>query len=190
MTHAAISLQNDLRKLQPVTLSEGDPAAEGKLPAGVLEELSKNLAKLAKHQFRATQSMEAMAEACRRAEEQAEEHRRSAARMAETRRQDAIRLLGIVDAVDDAAIVARQIGDARWTERLDRLASRLLQTLAGMGVSEIPARGNPFNEELHEALETVPQTPESGAGTVHEVVSRGFLYEGRVVRRAQVITTR
>jgi len=190
MTDDAISLQSELRKLRLVDLAETDPAADRTLREGVLVELSKNLARLAKHQFRSTQSMEAMAEACRRAEEQAQEHRRDAARMAETRRQDAIRLLGIVDAVDDAAIVARQIGDARWTERLDRLASRLLQTLAGMGVSEIPARGNPFNEELNEALETVPQTPESGPGTVQEVVSRGFLYEGKVVRRAQVITTR
>jgi molecular chaperone GrpE len=190
MTDDAISLQNELRKLRPVDLSEVDAAANPAPSAGVLEEISKNLARLAKHQFRITQSMETMAEACRRAEEQAEEHRRAAARMAETRRQDAVRVLGIVDAVDDAAIVARQIGDARWTERLDRLASRLLQTLAGMGVSEIPARGNPFNEELHEALETVAQTPEAGPGVVHEVVSRGFLYEGKVVRRAQVITTR
>lgn len=69
-----------------------------------------------------------------------------------------------------------------------RLVLRRFQdTLSRQGLSEIAARGSLFDPRLHDAVQEVPGGAGQQDGEVVEVLSRGYLLDGRVIRPATVI---
>lgn len=64
----------------------------------------------------------------------------------------------------------------------------LLETLAKNGIEEINPVGEKLNPELHEALTVVPN-PDLEPNTIIQVVQKGYVLHGRVVRSAQVIVS-
>ncbi len=69
-----------------------------------------------------------------------------------------------------------------------RLVLRRFQdTLKRQGLLEIEADGAPFDPRLHEAVHEIPAGPGQREGDVAEVLRRGYLLDGRVIRPATVI---
>ena len=69
-----------------------------------------------------------------------------------------------------------------------RLVLRRFQdTLKRQGLLEIEAGGAPFDPRLHEAVQEIPAGPGQREGDVVEVLRRGYLLDGRVMRPATVI---
>ncbi|MFG0263035.1 MAG: nucleotide exchange factor GrpE [Novipirellula sp. JB048] len=68
------------------------------------------------------------------------------------------------------------------------VAKQLDETLAKYDVHEIPAEGEPFDPNFHEAISQVP-SDEHAAGTVTHVALSGFKMHDRVVRASQVIVS-
>lgn len=69
-----------------------------------------------------------------------------------------------------------------------RLVLRRFQdTLKRQGLLEIEADGAPFDPRLHEAVQEIPAGPGQREGDVTEVLRRGYLLDGRVIRPATVI---
>lgn len=69
-----------------------------------------------------------------------------------------------------------------------RLVLRRFQdTLKRQGLLEIEADGAPFDPRLHEAVQEVPAGSGQREGDVAEVLRRGYLLDGRVIRPATVI---
>ena len=69
-----------------------------------------------------------------------------------------------------------------------RLVLRRFQdTLKRQGLLEIEAGGAPFDPRLHEAVQEVPAGPGQREGDVVEVLRRGYLLDGRVIRPATVV---
>ena len=69
-----------------------------------------------------------------------------------------------------------------------RLVLRRFQdTLKRQGLLEIEADGAPFDPRLHEAVQEIPAGPGQREGDVTEVLQRGYLLDGRVIRPATVI---
>ena len=75
--------------------------------------------------------------------------------------------------VDGVSMVAKQFDD----------------TLAKFGVKEIPAEGELFDPNVHEAVSQIP-SPDHAEGTVAHVAAAGFQMHDRVVRPAQVVVSR
>jgi molecular chaperone GrpE len=75
-------------------------------------------------------------------------------------------------------LMALVTGYAMSLERIER-------TLAQHGLEVIPTVGEPFDPELMEVVEAIPD-PERFSGEVAEEVRRGYLWRGRVFRFAQV----
>lgn len=61
----------------------------------------------------------------------------------------------------------------------------LKRNLELLGIIPIGAPGEPFNPELHEAINSLPGTPEQ-SGTIAEVVQVGFVKDERLIRPARV----
>jgi len=61
----------------------------------------------------------------------------------------------------------------------------LKRNLELLGITPIGAPGEPFNPELHEALNSLPGGPEQ-SGTIAEVVQLGFARDERLIRPARV----
>lgn len=64
---------------------------------------------------------------------------------------------------------------------------RFRDTLKRQGLLEIEADGAPFDPRVHEAVQEVPAGPGQREGDVTEVLRRGYLLDGRVIRPATVI---
>jgi molecular chaperone GrpE len=63
------------------------------------------------------------------------------------------------------------------------------QTLARHGVEVVDPAGQPFDPDLHEAMQAVP-TADAAPDTVVQVVQKGLVLNGRLVRPARVLVAR
>ena len=64
----------------------------------------------------------------------------------------------------------------------------LLQVLGKFGVSAVSAAGEAFDPQLHEAVGQLPST-EHAAGTIVDVLQKGYLLRDRLVRPALVVVS-
>jgi molecular chaperone GrpE len=191
MTHPTLALDvgAEIARLVPIDLEAADEAAAAPL-VEQWEEVSRTLARLGKQQLRANQSVEFLEGQLADAKERADEHRREAARLREEARQNAQTLLDLVDTLDDLAVFARQLRDERWIAHAERMLAKALRVFGQLGLAEIPALGEAFDPKEHEAAQSVERAADQRPYEVVEVIQRGFRYNGQVLRRAQVITTR
>lgn len=196
------SIQDELRSLRPLSDNSLDESVSpGPTEASTSWDLiAKALARLGKQQLRANQQTELAVEEMRvtleqsrsaheALREQADDWRRRAQRLESDAREARLAALNILDALDDLAAVARQKSDPQWTSRVERLTARTLDALAEMGLTEVPTQDVTFDERTHEIIDTVDRGSKESYQVV-EVLRRGFRFQGAVLRRAQVITTR
>ena len=95
-------------------------------------------------------------------------------------------LLPILDDLERALGAAEQHEEAKVIEGVKLVEQSLRSALAKEGLVEISTDG-PFDPHVHEALLTQPSDAE--AGSVLEVVQRGYRLGDRVVRPARVIVS-
>jgi len=97
------------------------------------------------------------------------------------------RLLPIIDTLELALRVA---SGAKSTEKLiagvEMVFKQLLTELEHLGLKSVDSEGMEFDPMLHEAMQKV-RTGEVEAGHVNQVIRRGFTFEEKLVRAAQVI---
>jgi molecular chaperone GrpE len=93
-------------------------------------------------------------------------------------------LLPILDGLERALGAAEQHEEAKVIEGVKLVEQSLRSALGKEGLVEISTDG-PFDPHVHEALLTQPSDAE--AGSVLEVVQRGYRLGDRVVRPARVI---
>lgn len=99
-------------------------------------------------------------------------------------------LLPVVDSLGRALEAADRHEGGQIIAGLRLVAEQLRGTLAGQGLDEIDVQpGVLFDPSFHEAV--VMQESESGEeGTVLQVLERGYLLHGRLLRPAKVIVVR
>ena len=73
------------------------------------------------------------------------------------------------------------------SEGIRLVLRRFQDTLKRQGLLEIEADGAPFDPRMHEAVQEIPAGPGQREGDVAEVLRRGYLLDGRVIRPATVI---
>ena len=173
-----------LKELELQLLAEGSGAIE--LPDSELGLVAELRRKIGQQQMRGAQVHESALEQLRG---ELQLCRRQCDELVERAHDDRLRVLEWMDALDDVLRLARQSGDARLVGWLDRLVKRGLETLAFLGVEETPSEGQVFDETVHEAIDVVPLDGRQ-SGEIVEVVRRGFLRDGRLLRRTQVTVAR
>src|SRR5437660_6658024 len=97
---------------------------------------------------------------------------------------DAIRsLLPIIDSFERALQVKSEPGDFR--SGVELIYKQLQDALAKLGVRAIPAKGEPFDPHVHEAIEMV-ETSDAADHEVLEELQRGYKFKDRLLRPAMV----
>ena len=71
---------------------------------------------------------------------------------------------------------------------IDMTMKELLSVFEGNGIKPVPAEGQPFDHNIHEAVQQV-ENPDVPANTVMQVLRRGFVLQDRLLRPAQVIVS-
>ena len=95
-------------------------------------------------------------------------------------------LLAVYD--DLARALSVSVDDpAQLIPGIQAVREGLQRNLGALGITEIGAKGDPFNPDLHEALTAVPASNPEAADTIAEVVQTGFIRGDRLIRPARVV---
>ena len=93
-------------------------------------------------------------------------------------------LLPIMDDLERAlASVPAEFEESNWTEGIKLIYNKFKATLEARGLTEIEARGEPFDPSLHEAV----MQQEGEEGMVIEETQKGYSFRGKVIRPSLVI---
>jgi molecular chaperone GrpE len=98
-----------------------------------------------------------------------------------------LKLLPVIDDIERAVgYIPAELADNQWVKGVSSLGKNLEKSLLDLGVTRIPAVGQPFDPNLHEAISA------EGEGA-HEIVSEelraGYMLDGQVVRHSMVRVT-
>ena len=72
-------------------------------------------------------------------------------------------------------------------EGVKLVQQKFITSLTSRGLEEMKAAGEEFNPDLHEAITNIPAPSEDMKGKVVEVMEKGYLLNGKVIRFAKVI---
>ena len=143
----------------------------------------------------ARKETEQLRDAALRAQAETENVRRRATRDVENAHRFALEkftsdLLSVVDSLEKAVESAATATDAAAVGEGVQLSLKLfLDTLQKHGIDQVDPHGEPFDPAQQEALAVVAN-PDAEPNSVMEVVRKGYLLNGRVVRAAQVIVSK
>lgn len=102
-------------------------------------------------------------------------------------------VLDLIPSIDNMEIALKHARDNEdpdapkdgLVQGVDMTLRELLRTLERYGLSLIEAEGKPFDPEFHHAVSQV-ETEEMDAGMVVDVLRRGYVFNGKVVRATMV----
>ena len=152
---------------------------EAELLAARVEELEQGLAEAKDQALRAAAEAQNVR---RRAEQEAEKARKFAL-------EKFVReLLPVVDSLEKALEAMADEATEAHREGVSMTLKMQLDAMAKFGVEAVEPAGEPFDPQLHEAMAMVPN-PELEPNTVMEVVQKGYLLNGRLVRPAMVVVS-
>ncbi len=97
-------------------------------------------------------------------------------------------LLPVLDDLERASEVARAKADGNAEEEgVVLIYNKFKAILKQKGVEEIPAEGEAFNTDYHDAVTHLPAENKEEKGKVKEVLQKGYLLNGKVIRHARVV---
>lgn len=97
-------------------------------------------------------------------------------------------LLPVVDSLEKALESMQEGASEVHREGVSMTLKLQLDVLAKFGVEAVDPQGEPFDPQVHEAMTMVPN-PEVEPNTVIEVMQKGYLLNGRLVRPAMVVVS-
>ena len=97
-------------------------------------------------------------------------------------------LLPILDDCERALKVLLESNDSDAAkEGTELIFHKLMEYLKSKGLAVIPAMGEDFNTDFHEAVAQFPVQEEDKKGKVFDVVQTGYTLNGKVIRFAKVV---
>jgi molecular chaperone GrpE len=101
-------------------------------------------------------------------------------------------ILEVLNSLDDfeRAFAAVEPGrDDDFVKGVRLIYSKLLQVLQKMGVVEVDSLHQPFDPTRHMAIGQI-ETDETASGNVAKVITKGYIFNGSVIRPAHVIVAK
>ncbi len=100
-------------------------------------------------------------------------------------------LVPVVDNLERAVQIADRNNEhlKPFIEGIDLTRKSFFDALKKHGLESIDPHGEPFNPQYHQAMAMI-EKPDAEPNTVIEVMQRGYLLNGRLVRPAMVVVSR
>ena len=100
-------------------------------------------------------------------------------------------LTGLLPVVDDFERALGNINNTTEiqsiTEGIELIYNKFISFLTQNGVKAIEANGQPFNDEVHDAVATISAPEEDKKGLVIDCMQTGYTLNDKVVRHAKVV---
>ncbi|MCQ2236711.1 MAG: nucleotide exchange factor GrpE [Bacteroidales bacterium] len=100
-------------------------------------------------------------------------------------------LVGLLPVLDDFERALAHMGDASDVESLrtgvELIYKKFVDFLGKKDVKEIPAKGETFDAEVHEAITMMPAPSEDMKGKCFDCVEKGYKLGDKVIRFAKVV---
>ena len=93
----------------------------------------------------------------------------------------------ILPVVDDMERALQAMTDESVKEGVQLIYNKMINILGQKGLKPIEAKGEKFDENLHEAVTQFPAPDESMKGKVVDVVEKGYYLNDKVLRYAKVV---
>ncbi|MDR9438456.1 MAG: nucleotide exchange factor GrpE [Halomonas sp.] len=164
---------------QAATEAQATDNPEAEVLAARVEELEQSVADAKEQALRAAAEAQNVR---RRAEQEAEKSRKFALE------KFVKELLPVVDSLEKALETMQDGASEAHREGVSMTLKMQQDVLAKFGVEEVEPHGEPFDPQYHEAMAMVPN-PEMEPNTVMEVMQKGYLLNGRLVRPAMVVVS-
>ncbi len=96
-------------------------------------------------------------------------------------------LIPVLDNLELAITHGQNNGEAEHLlSGVELIYNETLKVLKKFGVEQLDAAGKRFDPTIHEAVSKIPD-PDREPGTVREVIRKGYLLNGRLLRPVQVV---
>ena len=99
--------------------------------------------------------------------------------------KDVMRL--VLPTIDDLERAIQAMTDDNAREGVTMICNKLLNTLTQKGLKVMEAKGEKFDESLHEAVTQIPASDAHPKGTIVDVVEKGYFLNDKVLRYAKVV---
>jgi molecular chaperone GrpE len=103
-----------------------------------------------------------------------------------TRTELILKILPILDNLERAkSQIPEDLKNSDWVEGILQIENQFRNFLQEEGVEEIKAEGEKFDPNFHEAVEEI-ETKDKKSGEILEVLEKGYLFRGQLLRPAKV----
>lgn len=97
-------------------------------------------------------------------------------------------LLPVLDDCERAMAVLRDSDAmAAAKEGTELIYNKLVDYLKSRGLTEIETKDKPLDTDFHEAVAQIPSPDETKKGLIYDVVQKGYMLNGKVIRFAKVV---
>lgn len=102
-----------------------------------------------------------------------------------------VKILPVLDNFERALEHAEDQEDSAFADGVLLVYKQLVDILTGMGVTEIPSQGEPFDPNVHHAIQQVEvEEGEALPNTVVTVVQKGYMLGEKILRHSMVIVSK
>jgi len=170
----------------------GKDHQEEPLKAEELQEQLARIEELQKQLEEATQKRDEYLALAQRAQADFDNYRkRNRNAIAEAYRDASAETIGaflpVLDNLERALDSSRQSGvNDAFYQGIEMIVKQFRDVLTKMGVEEIPALGQPFNPEVHNAVMQVESDEEHPENTVVEILQKGYRLKDKIIRYSLV----
>lgn len=100
------------------------------------------------------------------------------------------KILPVIDNFERALAHVEESTDKAFADGVTMLYKQLTDVMASLGVKEIPAEGEPFDPNVHQAIQQVEAEEGVAADTVVQVVQKGYTLGDKIIRHSMVIVSK
>jgi molecular chaperone GrpE len=100
------------------------------------------------------------------------------------------KILPVLDNLERALGHVDEENDDPMAKGVTMVLTQLKDILAGMGVKEIPAKGEPFDPCVHQAIQQTEPKDGEASGTIADVVQKGYMLGDKILRHSMVIVNK
>ena len=101
-----------------------------------------------------------------------------------------VKILPVMDNFERALSHVEDSTDKALSDGVLMVYKQLSDILYSMGVKEIPAEGEPFDPNLHQAIQQAPAEEGVAPDTVVQVVQKGYMLGDKILRHSMVIVSK